>query len=161
MSALLVFSLVLTLAPPPSGEVVVKMGTEGLRPDETVVYLSGHFAPYLLVPAERHIPLSQKGARFTPLVLPILVGSKVDMSNDDSLTHNVFSESHLSTFDTGYYAIGSRRIVIFKTPGLIDIHCGIQPQMDGWVLVLPSPFFLSQTPKAKSFSGASPWVPIC
>src|SRR5262249_48019075 len=41
----------------------------------------------------------QKGAMFSPHVLPIVVGTTVEWPNNDDILHNVFSFSELKAFD--------------------------------------------------------------
>src|SRR5579859_1687884 len=47
--------------------------------------------------------MDQKGLRFVPHVLPILVGTTVEFPNNDPLLHNVFSISDAKRFNLGLY----------------------------------------------------------
>ena len=47
--------------------------------------------------------VAQKGAMFSPHVLPVVVGTTVDWPNDDDVLHNVFSVSEAKTFDLQLY----------------------------------------------------------
>jgi plastocyanin len=90
--------------------------------------------------------LSQKGARFNPGVLPVLRGSQVDMTNDDWVSHNVFSKSATKTFDLSIYSQDTRRVVTFDTLGAVQLFCSIHPRMSAVVLVLQNPFFTKPGP---------------
>jgi plastocyanin len=107
--------------------------------DRTVVYVD--FAPRATAAAARRAKLLQKGARFTPSVLPVVKGTDVDMTNDDWVAHNVFSKSEVKPFDLGIYTPGSAKAVTFERPGTVDVFCSIHPRMSAVVLVLQNPYF--------------------
>ena len=47
--------------------------------------------------------IAQKGAMFSPHILPVLVGTTVEWPNYDDILHNVFSFSETKPFDLGLY----------------------------------------------------------
>ena len=107
--------------------------------ERTVIYLEG--LPANAVPDPRLARMSQKGARFSPALLPVLRGTTVDLTNDDWVSHSVFSKSTSRPFDLGLYAKGEKRTVTFDKTGVIEIFCAIHPRMNAVVLVLENPFF--------------------
>jgi plastocyanin len=119
-----------------TGSVPVSGAAEAER---TVVYVD--FAPVSSAAAARRAKLLQKGARFSPAVLPVVSGTDVDMTNDDWVAHNVFSKSEAKPFDLGLYPPGSAKAVTFERPGTVDVFCAIHPRMSAVVLVLQNPYF--------------------
>ena len=111
--------------------------------ERTVLYLAG-VAPGA-VPDPKLARISQKGARFTPALLPVVRGTTVDLTNDDWVSHSVFSKSAPKAFDLGLYAKGERRTVTFDKSGVIEVFCAIHPRMNAVVLVLDNPFFTKPT----------------
>lgn len=107
--------------------------------ERTVVYLEG--VPGGAVPDRKLARMSQKGARFTPVLLPVVRGTTVDLTNDDWVSHSVFSKSAPKSFDLGLYANGESRSVTFDKAGVIEVFCAIHPRMNAVVLVLDNPFF--------------------
>ena len=89
--------------------------------------------------------VSQQKATFTPHVLPVMAGTKVDWPNKDDIYHNVFSYSAAKSFDLGLYKEGDGRKapepVLFDKPGQVDVFCSIHANMSCVVLVLENPFF--------------------
>ena len=85
--------------------------------------------------------VTQKGAVFSPRILPILVGTTVEWPNDDDIFHNVFSISEAKEFDLGLYKNPEKRQVTFTRAGRVDVLCSIHTQMSAVVLVLENPFF--------------------
>jgi plastocyanin len=131
-----------------AGEVEVTL--EQFSPADaarTVVYLEGVEGKF--DPPKEAVKLSQRGAKFDPGVLAVLKGTTVDMSNDDWVTHNVFSKSATKPFDLGLYAKDEAQTVTFEKPGVVDLFCSIHPKMNGTVLVLENPFFGKPDDKGK------------
>ena len=85
--------------------------------------------------------VSQKGAAFTPHVLPIVVGTTVEWPNNDDIFHNVFSISESKEFDLGLYKHPETKSVTFDKPGRVDVFCSIHKSMNCVVLVLENPWF--------------------
>lgn len=82
-----------------------------------------------------------KGDRFTPRVLPVVVGSTVRFSNRDRVYHTVFSVSPAGRFDLGNLAPGKRREIRLERPGVINLFCQLHPAAAGFVVVCPNWFF--------------------
>ena len=85
--------------------------------------------------------ISQKGAVFSPHVLPVVVGTTVEWPNYDEIFHNVFSISEAKQFDLGLYKQPEIKRVLFDKPGRVDVFCSIHKSMNCIVLVLENPFF--------------------
>lgn len=85
--------------------------------------------------------IKQKGAVFSPRILPVAVGTTVEWPNDDDIFHNVFSISEAKEFDLGLYKHPESKRVTFDRPGRVDILCSIHTQMSAVILVLDNPFF--------------------
>jgi plastocyanin len=85
----------------------------------------------------------QKGANFSPHVLPVLVGTTVEWPNEDEILHNVFSFSEIRPFDLGLYKNPQIKRVTFDRPGRVDVFCSIHARMSCIVLVRENPYFAS------------------
>lgn len=109
--------------------------------ERTIIYLEEVPESSFTPPPATPVKLSQRGARFSPAVLPVLKGSTVDFTNDDWVTHNVFSKSKVKEFDLGLYGKEQAKVVKFEETGAIEIFCSIHPRMNGVILVLQNPFF--------------------
>jgi plastocyanin len=106
-----------------------------------VVYLEGDFPPA----AAESLPtlqLEQKQFQFTPAVLPVRRGTKVEFPNRDDEYHNVLSYSKAKEFDLGRYLKSEKPpTVVFDKAGVIELNCEIHEHMRGYVLVLETPHF--------------------
>lgn len=121
-----------------------RINYEALR--DFVVYIEGpigtNFPPSLKpVQVVTKKTVAQKGAVFSPHVLPVVVGTTVEWPNEDEIFHNVFSISETKEFDLGLYKKPEVRRVTFEKPGRVDTFCSIHSAMNCIVLVLENPFF--------------------
>jgi plastocyanin len=109
--------------------------------ERTIIYIEEVPESSLPQPPAAPIKLSQRGAHFAPSVLAVFKGSTVDFTNDDWVTHNVFSKSRAKAFDLGLYRKEEPKFVKFEQPGTVEIFCSIHPRMSGVILVLQNPYF--------------------
>ncbi|MEZ4273578.1 MAG: hypothetical protein R3C68_19710 [Myxococcota bacterium] len=138
-----------------AGSIVGKLNIGGRQEaDRTVVYVEKVDPRFFKVP-KGSVRLSQRGQKFRPTVLPVVAGSDIDMTNDDFVVHNIYSNSQTKHFnleeqsawntDTGKGSAKSSSlpspVVKFAQQGEVDIHCNIHANMKGAILVLQNPFF--------------------
>jgi plastocyanin len=113
-----------------------------------VVYVEGSFGTNNVSPTNTArvstLKVAQKGAMFSPHVLPVMVGTTVEWPNYDDIYHNVFSVSDAAQFDLGLYKGNPPdKRVTFDKPGRVDVFCSIHKDMNCVVLVLENPYFAS------------------
>jgi plastocyanin len=121
----------ITIDGKPTSDVVVSV--EGLPPENVKSQKSR-------VKTEKAV-MDQRNKRFSPRVLPVLVGTTVDFPNNDNTWHNVFSKSEAREFDLGLYPSGQSRSVTFDKPGVVRILCNVHPRMEAYILVQGHPHF--------------------
>jgi plastocyanin len=97
-----------------------------------------------------HARMRQHDKHFSPHILPIEVGTTVDFPNFDPIFHNAFSSFNGQIFDIGLYPPGSTRSVCFRRTGIVRVFCNIHSTMSAVILVLDTPYFVSQ-PRAGRF----------
>jgi len=86
--------------------------------------------------------VTQTGAMFTPHVLPVMAGTRVEWPNNDDIFHNVFSMSDAKQFDLELYKGNPPdKQVLFDKAGRVDVFCSIHANMHCIVLVLENPYF--------------------
>jgi plastocyanin len=111
-----------------------------------VVYIEGavgtNAAPPQKTLAVTTSRIAQHGATFQPHVLPVVVGTTVEWPNDDTIYHNVFSDSEAKQFDLGLYKGNPpEKRITFDKAGRVDVFCSIHANMNCVVLVLQNPYF--------------------
>jgi plastocyanin len=120
---------------------------------EFVVYIVGkvgtNAAPAQAVAVTTR-KVAQRGAVFSPRILPVVVGTTVEWPNYDDIFHNVFSMSDAKLFDLDLYKGNPpEKRVTFDKPGRVDVFCSIHSQMSCIVLVLENPYFASTDSKGR------------
>jgi len=118
-----------------------------------VVYVEGSLSSKPALPEKPVVVdtrrILQKGAVFTPHVLPVRVGTTVEWPNNDDIFHNVFSISETKTFDLELYKHPVIKSVTFDKAGRVDAFCSIHAKMHCIILVLENPFFSTTDEKGR------------
>jgi plastocyanin len=111
---------------------------------ESVVYVDVIAGKTFPAPTA-HPLIDQKGLMFTPHITVVQVGTTVDFQNSDSVAHNVFWTSvggnKKLTHNLGTWPKGEKRSFKFDNPGAVPLLCNVHPEMAGYVIVSPTPYF--------------------
>ncbi len=110
---------------------------------KSVVYLD---APGKTFPAPEKKPvMDQKGLLFSPHILVVQQGTTVEFLNSDNVQHNVFWPSiggdKKAGHNLGTWPKGEKRPYKFDHPGVAPLLCNVHPEMAGYIVVSPSPYF--------------------
>ncbi len=107
---------------------------------DVVVYLKG--VPGTFPPPAKPYVMDQRDLIFTPHVLPVVVGSKVDFKNSDNVNHNVFAPTKCKPFNLGTYGKGVVKTETFDKVCVVDLLCNVHSEMSAYVVVLDNPYFV-------------------
>lgn len=148
-------ALALCLAAPAfafAGDVHGHVKATGLRDSaDAVVYVAPIAGKTFPAPAE-HALIDQKDLQFVPHVTVVLVGTTVDFLNSDALLHNVFSPDKCAEkFNLGSWPQGTKRSYTFKQPCAATLLCNVHPEMEGFVVAVPTPYY-AVTDKSGAFT---------
>lgn len=109
----------------------------------SVVYLEA--AGKTFPAPEKHVVIDQKGLLFQPHVAVVLVGTTVDFLNSDNVAHNVFwpsiSGDKKAGHNLGTWPKGEKKPFKFEKAGVVPLLCNVHPEMSGYVVVTPSPYY--------------------
>lgn len=107
---------------------------------DAVVYLQ-EAAPG---PAPAVVTMDQRKMQFVPHVLPVQIGTTVKFLNSDPTPHNVFSPD-FEKYNLGTWPQGQAKEYTFskcaKFPCAYTQLCRVHPEMEGFIVVLPSRYF--------------------
>jgi plastocyanin len=85
------------------------------------------------------VQIKQEGKQFTPSHAVVQVGTNLWFPNEDSIFHNVFSQSPRNSFDLGAFRAGPPpRPVTMTASGVVDVQCNMHESMRASVLVVPN-----------------------
>ncbi|PHN03203.1 carboxypeptidase regulatory-like domain-containing protein [Flavilitoribacter nigricans] len=110
-------------------------------PDRNVI-ISFHpldFEPELKPTEDAYV--TQTEQTFLPLILPVVVGSKVHFLNEDEFFHNVQSHTPGSRFNIGRRAPNVPYSIKIKKQGVINLMCDIHSHMSAKILSFDTPYF--------------------
>jgi plastocyanin len=95
-------------------------------------------------PPAEPVTMDQKQMQFIPHVLPVVAGTTVKFQNSDPTPHNVFSPD-FEKYNLGTWPKGQSKDYTFskctKFPCAYTQLCRVHPEMEGFVVVLPNPYF--------------------
>lgn len=120
----------ITVAGKPTTDVVVSV--EGVPPQTAKAQLAA-------LKLKKAV-MDQREMKFIPYVLPVVVGTTVEFSNNDKSWHNVFSKSDAKSFDLGLYPPGKSRSQTFDKPGVVRVLCNAHPSMEAFIVVKEHPY---------------------
>ena len=115
-----------------------------VSPGNSVVYVDTIAGKTFPAPSQKRM-MNQKGLMFNPKLLIVQTGTTVEFQNDDSVQHNVFwpsiSGNKKLGHNLGTWPKGDRRPFKFDSPGVVPLLCNVHPEMSGYIVVSPTPYF--------------------
>ena len=111
---------------------------------ESVVYVEAVAGKTFPAPTQ-HVTIDQKGLMFVPHIVALEKGTTVEFLNSDSVAHNVFWPSVNGDKKLGHnmgtWPQGQHQSFKFDNPGVIPLLCNVHPDMSGYLIVSPTPYF--------------------
>jgi len=128
-----------------SGEIKGKVSVQGLKSAE-------HIAVYVdAIPDKKFDPpttkpvMDQTKMTFSPHVMVVQVGTTVEFLNSDPLGHNVYwpsiSGNKKLAHNLGTWPKGEKKSFQFNDVGVAGLLCNVHPEMNGYIVVVPTPYF--------------------
>ncbi len=125
-----------------AGEIHGKIVCKGVRDSSDAVIYVDTIAGKTFPAPKEHAKVDQMNLMFIPHVLPVLVGTTVDFLNSDAVLHNVFSpDACAEKFNLGTWPKGQVRSFTFKKDCVATLLCKVHPEMEGFVVAVPTPYF--------------------
>jgi plastocyanin len=114
--------------------------------------VSGESAVYVEAVAGKTFPaptakpvIDQKGLMFQPHIVVVEQGTTVEFLNSDKVAHNVFwisvGGNKKLGHNLGTWPQGEKRPFKFDNPGAVPLFCNVHPEMSGYIIVAPTPYF--------------------
>ena len=111
---------------------------------ESVVYVEAVAGKTFPAPTQQPV-MDQKGLMFQPHIVVVQQGTTVQFLNSDSVAHNVFwisiGGNKKLGHNLGTWPKGEKRPFKFDNPGAVPLLCNVHPEMAGYVVVSPTPYF--------------------
>jgi len=128
-----------------ANEIKGKVNVQGIKsPGNIVVYVDALPDKKFDAPKE-HVVIDQRKMTFVPHVVAVQQATTVDFLNSDPVGHNVYwpsiSGNKKLAHNLGTWPQGQKKAFQFNDPGVAALLCNVHPEMSGYVVVTPTPYF--------------------
>lgn len=139
-------SLILALAGASrANDIKGKVSVQGIKSAENIaVYVDAIPDKKFDAPKE-HVVIDQRKMAFIPHVVAVQQGTTVEFLNSDPVGHNVYwpsiSGNKKLSHNLGTWPKGEKKPFQFNDLGVASLLCNVHPEMSGYVVVAPTPYF--------------------
>ena len=128
-----------------AGDIKGKVEAPGMRSAQNIaVYVDAIPGKSFPVPSQ-HAVMNQSHLAFAPHVLVVLKGTTVEFKNDDAVGHNVYwpaiAHNRKMAHNMGTWPQGIEKPFTFNDLGDVPLLCNVHPEMSGYIVVVPTPYF--------------------
>jgi plastocyanin len=128
-----------------ANEIKGKVTVQGIKSAENIaVYIDAVPGKKFDAPAD-HVLIDQKKMTFVPHLTVIMQGTTADFLNSDPVGHNVYwpsiSGNKKLAHNLGTWPQGQKKSFQFTDLGAAPLLCNVHPEMSGYVVVVPTPYF--------------------
>jgi plastocyanin len=131
--------------PARAGEIKGKVAVHGIKSAEHIAVYVDAIPGKNFDPPAAHIVIDQKKMAFVPHVAVVVKGTTVDFLNSDPVGHNVYwpsiSGNKKLAHNLGTWPQGQKKSFQFNDLGSAPLLCNVHPEMSGYVVVVPTPYF--------------------
>jgi len=144
--AVVAASIVLTLVGAAgANEIKGKVSVQGIKSAANIaVYVDAIPDKKFEAPKE-HTVIDQRKMSFIPHVVAVQQGTTVEFLNSDSVGHNVYwpsiSGNKNLKHNLGTWPQGEKKPFQFNDLGVASLLCNVHPEMSGYVVIVPTPYF--------------------
>lgn len=128
-----------------AGDIKGKVSVQGIKSAENIaVYVDAIPDKKFENPTTKPV-MDQTKMTFSPHVMVVQVGTTVEFLNSDSVGHNVYwpsiSGNKKLAHNLGTWPKGEKKSFQFSDVGVASLLCNVHPEMNGYVVVVPTPYF--------------------
>lgn len=125
-----------------AAELMVKLVDKDNKPlENVVVYVTPKSGVEGLPKNHEQLIVGQKDKKFSPYVTVMQKGQKITFSNQDDITHHIYSVSGNNRFDFKLKAGAEVVTDDMSSTEEIAMGCNIHDWMSGYVLVVDTPYY--------------------
>jgi plastocyanin len=128
-----------------AGEIKGKVSVQGIKSAENIaVYVDAIPDKKFDAPTTKPL-IDQTKMTFVPHVTVVQVGTTVEFLNSDPVGHNVYwpsiSGNKKLAHNLGTWPKGDKKSFQFNDVGVAGLLCNVHPEMNGYIVVSPTPYF--------------------
>ncbi len=128
-----------------AGDIKGKVTVQGIKSAEHIaVYVDTIPDKKFDAPAAKPV-VDQTKMTFNPHVQVVQVGTTIEFLNNDPVGHNVYwpsvSGNKKLAHNLGTWPKGEKKSFQFNDVGVAGLLCNVHPEMNGYIVVSPTPYF--------------------
>jgi plastocyanin len=128
-----------------ANEIKGKVSVQGIKSAENIAVYVDVIPDKKFDSPKDHVVVDQRKMSFLPRVVAVQQGTTVDFLNSDPVGHNVYwpsiSGNKKLSHNLGTWPQGEKKPFQFNDLGTASLLCNVHPEMSGYVVVAPTPYF--------------------
>ena len=128
-----------------ANDIKGKVSVQGIKSAENIAVYVDVIPDKKFDAPKDHIVIDQRKMAFLPRVVAVQQGTTVDFLNSDPVGHNVYwpsiSGNKKLSHNLGTWPKGDKKPFQFNDLGTASLLCNVHPEMSGYVVVVPTPYF--------------------
>lgn len=128
-----------------ANDIKGKVSVQGIKSAENIAVYVDVIPDKKFDAPKEHVVIDQRKMAFLPHVVAVLQGTTVEFLNSDPVGHNVYwpsiSGNKKLSHNLGTWPKGEKKPFQFNDLGVASLLCNVHPEMSGYVVVVPTPYF--------------------
>jgi plastocyanin len=128
-----------------ANEIKGKVSVQGIKSAENIAVYVDVIADKKFDPPKDHVVIDQRKMAFLAHVVAVQQGTTVEFLNSDPVGHNVYwpsiSGNKKLSHNLGTWPKGEKKPFQFNDLGTASLLCNVHPEMSGYIVVVPTPYF--------------------
>src|SRR5215469_9889729 len=128
-----------------ANEIKGKVSVQGIKSAENIAVYVDALPDKKFDAPKDPVTVDQRKMAFIPHVVAVQQGTTVEFLNSDPVGHNVYwpsvSGNKKLAHNLGTWPQGQKKPFQFNDVGVASLLCNVHPEMSGYVVVTPTPYF--------------------
>src|SRR5215471_18483267 len=128
-----------------ANEIKGKVSAQGIKSAENIAVYVDAIPDKKFDAPKDPVVIDQRKMAFVPHVVAVQQGTTVEFLNSDPVGHNVYwpsiSGNKKMAHNLGTWPKGEKKPFQFNDLGVAPLLCNVHPEMSGYVVVSPTPYF--------------------
>ena len=128
-----------------ANEIKGKVSVQGIKSAENIAVYVDAIPDKKFDAPKDPVVVDQRKMAFVPHVVAIQQGTTVEFLNSDPVGHNVYwpsiSGNKKLAHNLGTWPKGEKKPFQFNDVGVASLLCNVHPEMSGYIVVTPTPYF--------------------
>ena len=128
-----------------AGDIKGKVSVQGIKSAENIAVYVDVIPDKKFDAPKDPVVVDQRKMAFVPHVVAVQQGTTVEFLNSDPVGHNVYwpsiSGNKKLAHNLGTWPKGEKKPFQFSDVGVAALLCNVHPEMSGYVVVTPTPYF--------------------